>query len=128
MYQEYKEVAEFRLIYIKEAHAADGRRPVPYAKQLNITEHDDYQERCTTAEMLFKDKSLTLPCLIDNMDDEVNKAYHAWPDRIFVVRSDGKLAVAADRGPWGFKPALDKAVDWLKEFKETGQEPSLPEN
>ena len=54
MYQEYKDVAEFRMVYINEAHAADGRRPVGYAKQKGITEHDNYSERCVTAEMLME--------------------------------------------------------------------------
>ena len=126
MYQEYKDVAEFRMVYINEAHASDGRRPVGYAKELGITEHDDYSERCTTAQMLIDDKSLTLPCVIDGMDNKVNKSYHAWPDRVFLIRKDGRLAVAADRGPWGFKPALDATSDWLASYKESGNEPELP--
>lgn len=126
-FQAYRDVAEFRLVYIKEAHAADGRSPVAYAKEMGITEHDDIKERCTTAQKLIDDKSLTLPFLVDDMEDSVNKAYQAWPDRIFVVRTDGKLAVAASRGPFGFKPALEQTIEWLKQFKETGAEPALPE-
>ena len=126
MYQDYKNVAEFRMVYINEAHAADGRNPVKYAKEKGITEHDDYAERCVTAQMLIDDETLTIPCLIDRMDNKVNKAYSAWPDRIFLVRTDGKLAVAADRGPWGFKPGLTESNEWLKKFSDTGSEPELP--
>lgn len=126
MYQDYKDVAEFRMVYINEAHAADGRRPVGYAKEKGITEHDDYSERCTTAQMLMDDKTLTIPCLIDGMDNKVNQAYQAWPDRIFLVRTDGRLAVAADRGPWGFKPGLDATKQWLRKFSESGIEPEIP--
>ena len=36
MYQKYKEVAEFRMIYIREAHAVDGARPSGIGRQLNI--------------------------------------------------------------------------------------------
>lgn len=114
------------MVYINEAHAADGRRPVGYAKEKGITEHDDYEERCTTAQMLIDDETLTIPCLIDGMDNKVNKSYSAWPDRIFLVRTDGKLAVAANRGPWGFKPGLTASNDWLKEFSDSGKEPELP--
>ena len=125
MYQDYKDVAEFRMVYINEAHAADGRNPVGYAKEKGITEHDDYEERCVTAQMLMDDETLTIPCLIDGMDNKVNQAYSAWPDRIFLVRTDGKLAVAADRGPWGFKPGLNASIEWLKEFSESGEELEL---
>lgn len=126
MYQDFKDVAEFRMVYINEAHASDGRRPVGYAKEKGITEHDNYEERCTTAQMLIDDETLTIPCLIDGMDNKVNQSYSAWPDRIFLVRTDGKLAVAADRGPRGFKPGLDASVNWLKKFKASGTEPELP--
>lgn len=125
MYQEFKDIAEFRLVYIREAHAADSNWSVPYAKEKGITEHDNYAERCATAEMLLDDESLTIPCLIDSMDDAVNKAYRAWPDRVFIIRTDGRLAVAADQGPRGFEPGLNAAREWLETFKRDGAEPPL---
>ncbi|MEZ6096415.1 MAG: deiodinase-like protein, partial [Pirellulaceae bacterium] len=120
MYQTYKDLVEFRLIYIQEAHAADGRRPVDYAEEKNILEHKSYDDRCVTADMLYDEKRLTIPCLIDDMENTVNEAYQAHPDRIFLVRTDGKLAVAAAKGPFGFKPALDEVEDWLSEYKTDG--------
>ena len=128
MYQQYKNIAEFRLVYITEAHAADSNRSVGYAVEKGIKQHTNYAERCTTAEMLMNDKSLTMPTLIDGMDNAVNKAYSAHPDRVFLVRSDGKLAVAASRGPWGFAPALKQTEEWLANFKKTGKEPNLPDS
>lgn len=126
MYEDYQDVVDFYLVYIKEAHAADGVWPVPYAKELGITEHANFGERCQVAEKLFADKKLTIPCLVDGMKDEANKAYKAWPDRIFVIRTDGRLAVAAKRGPFGFKPALEQTGEWLAELRKTGREPPLP--
>jgi Iodothyronine deiodinase len=125
MFQDYRDIAEFRLIYIREAHAADGDWPMPLAKEKGILEHTDYEARCTTAKMLLDDKSLTIPTLIDGMDNKVNETWQAWPDRIFLVRSDGRLAVAAGPGPSGFAPALDKTADWLKSYRESGTEPEL---
>lgn len=43
-------------------------------------------------------KKITIPCIIDKMDNQASEAYSAWPDRIFVVRSDGSLAIAAGHG------------------------------
>ena len=126
MYQTYKDIAEVYIVYISEAHAVDDSWPVPYAKDLGIKEHTTYGERCGVADKLTKDKKLTIPCLIDGMDNAVEKRYKGWPDRVFVVRTDGKLAVAADRGPWGFLPGLEAAKTWLAEFKKTGKEPALP--
>ncbi len=128
LFKDYHDIAEFRLVYINEAHAADGRRPVEYAKELGITEHTSYGERCEVASKLLDDKSLTIPTVIDGMDNKVNKAYSAWPDRIFLVGKDGRLAIAADRGPFGYVPALEKTAAWLKEYREKGVEPALPDD
>ena len=111
MYQDYKNVAEFRMVYINEAHAADGRRPVNYAKEKGITEHDNYEERCTTAQMLLDDESLTIPCLIDGMDNKVNQAYSAAPDRLYLIDADGNIAYKGGPGPRGFNPGeLEDAI------------------
>ena len=125
MYDSYRDVAEFRIVYINEAHAEDSEWAVPYAAEKKISEHDNYKERCSSAELLMNDKSLTIPMIIDEMDNEVNLAYSGWPDRVFVVRTDGKLAVAGKEGPFGFVPALKEAEAWLSELKKTGSEPEL---
>lgn len=126
MYRKYKDIADFYIVYVSEAHAANDRRPVGYATELGITEHVSHTERCAVAERLVKEKKLTIPCLIDGMDNKVADAYKGHPDRLFLVRKDGKLGVAGKRGPFGFAPALEEAVTWLAEFKKTGKEPELP--
>lgn len=116
------------MVYIREAHAEDGRAPVPYARELGIREHKNLTQRCETAQRLIDDKKLTLPCLIDDMKDTANKGYSAWPDRVFIIRKDGRIAVAAERGPWGFEGGLRAAREWLAAFKKDGTEPPLPES
>ena len=128
MYNDFKDVADFRMVYIREAHAADGPRPMGAGRSLGIKEHKNYNERCQTAEMLINDKSLTMPMLIDNMNNSVNLAYLAHPDRVFLVRTDGRLAVAAERGPWGFAPGLEATEKWLSKFKQSGVEPPLSQD
>jgi hypothetical protein len=39
------------------------------------------------------------------MDNKLNSDYSAWPDRIYVIDADGKVAYKADPGPRGFRPA-----------------------
>jgi len=34
----------------------------------------------------------------------VEKAYAAWPDRLYVVDNKGKIAYKSGKGPGGFKP------------------------
>jgi hypothetical protein len=126
MYQDYRDIADFYIVYIREAHASDGDWPVPYAKEKGIKEHTSFGERCTVADALVKDKKLTIPFLVDDMENTTGKAYKAWPDRVYLVRTDGRLAVAGERGPRGFVPSLRDARNWLAEFKRLGKEPDLP--
>ena len=118
MYQEFQDVAEFRIVYIREAHAVDSNRPSPPARDKNIFEHEDFHQRCQTAEMLIQDNEMTIPCLIDSMDNKTDKAYSAKPDRAFLVDGKGKLAIAGARGPTGFGPALDDIEQWLSNFRK----------
>lgn len=128
MYQEYKDIAEFRIVYIREAHAIDSIRPTEFAQHKGIFEAKDFGQRCTTAEVMMKETEVSIPFIIDNMDNQVASAYQALPDRIFVVRKDGRLAVAAGRGPRGFVPALKDTRTWLGQYRTTGEEPELSAN
>lgn len=42
---------------------------------------------------------------VDEMDDAVNRAYAAWPTRLYLVGLDGKVVYAGGLGPYDFKPA-----------------------
>ena len=127
LYLTYKDLAEFYLIYIREAHAADGKRPVPFATEQGIKEHTTYGERCAVANKLIGEKKLTIPCLIDDMNNTASSAYSGHPDRVFLVRKDGKLGISGQRGPRGFAPGLKDSQRWLAQYKESGTEPSLEE-
>ena len=127
LYNEFKDIAEFRLIYIREAHALDSDRPNHVARNLDISEHVNFGDRCETAQRLIDDNELTIPTLIDDIENSTDQAYSAKPDRIFLVRTDGRLAVAGDKGPKGFEPALDDVRAWLIGVSVTGEEPPLTE-
>ena len=45
-----------------------------------------------------------IPALIDDLDDAVNDAYQAWPDRLFLVGHNGKVVYKGGPGPFGFDP------------------------
>ena len=116
------------VVYVREAHAADSSRPVPYAKELNINEPKSYGERCTVAERLVKEGKLTIPCLIDGMDNAVNDLYKGHPTRIFLIRKNGRLGVAGSPGPFGLLPSIEATKEWLKEYRVTGKEPEIVKN
>ena len=122
----YGDAAEFYVVYIKEAHAADGDRPVPIPGEEPIYEPKSLVERKAVAKKCVAKLNLKMPCLVDAMDNATGSAYGAWPDRIFVVDMEGKIAVRADRGPWGFKPGVDETAKWLaKQFPDRASSSSV---
>ena len=44
---------------------------------------------------------LTIPMVIDDMENSVSKAYNAMPDRLFILGGDGNVAYRGNRGPRG---------------------------
>ncbi|RMD95639.1 MAG: hypothetical protein D6814_12940 [Calditrichaeota bacterium] len=56
------------------------------------------------------------------MDNRVSQAYAALPDRLYVIGKDGRIVIAAKRGPNGFKPALKKTWKWLKKYRRSVQD------
>jgi hypothetical protein len=45
---------------------------------------------------------MTMPLLVDEMDDRVGHAYSGMPDRLYVISRDGRVVYKGGRGPFGF--------------------------
>ena len=96
---------QFYVVYITEAHAVDGRSPIPLGvgprrgtseTSRNVSESP---EVCT-AKMEIKE----IPTLIDGMNNTVGAAYQGHPDRLYLVGTDGNIAYKGGPGPFGFLP------------------------
>ena len=51
-----------------------------------------------------------LPAIVDEADDRVEQAYTGWPDRLYVIDIDGRIAYKSAAGPFGFKPSEVEAT------------------
>ena len=52
-----------------------------------------------------------MPALVDDMEDTANRAYDAYPDRLYLVGKDGRIAYRGGPGPFGFDPdELEEAI------------------
>ena len=51
--------------------------------------------------------------LVDEMDNAAEEAYAAWPERLYIIGTDGSVAYKGGVGPFGFK--LDEVESWLEE-------------
>jgi hypothetical protein len=91
-------------MYIREAHPTDGW--ALKKNKFNITDPKSLQERRDVAKEFAKQLGVTLPILVDTLDDQVERAYAGWPDRIYVIDAAGKVALKAAPGPSGFSPGV----------------------
>ena len=108
MYEAHKDQVAFYLVYIREAHPIDGQLPMEFGM---IEDPITIQERTKVAKRCVAGMELSMPALVDKMDDAVNMAYHGWPERLYLVGKDGKVAYAGGPGPFGFEPdELDAAI------------------
>lgn len=72
---------------------------------MKIDQPKTHARRDEVAGQCAKDLELSIPMLVDDMQDTVADAYHAMPDRLFIVGADAKIAYRGDRGPRGFDVA-----------------------
>ncbi len=105
MSKKYAGLAQFLIIYIKEAHPADDW-PMRVNKRLKFIKDPTNQfERFQVATTCVSDLKISIPCLIDDMTNGTAAAYKGHPDRLYVVGKDGKIAFHGAPGAKGFKPA-----------------------
>jgi len=96
-----EEVA-FTLVYIREAHANDewpspSSRDQPQGKVIDVPSHNTISERIGLAKMMKEEMEIDskVEVLVDNMEDEFNKEFAAWPIRYFIAK-DGRLLHKSD--------------------------------
>jgi hypothetical protein len=103
----------FLFVYIREAHPTDEWQLDDNVKEgVLFAQATTHGERKTVATACRKALELTMPVIVDEIDDRVDNAWAGWPERIFVVDPAGRVAYAAKQGPWGFKP--DELRAWLE--------------
>ena len=105
MYEAFADRATFRIVYIAEAHSEDGWQTASNREEgVIIRQHQTLAERRTAACRCARELSLTIPMLLDGMDDAAHRAFSAWPERIYIVGQSGRIAYRGGHGPFDFDP------------------------
>jgi hypothetical protein len=100
LYAGYKDRAHIYVVYIREAH------PNTPGNKFQIPQPRTLEERQKVAADFAAALKLSIPVLVDPLDDPAGKAYAGWPDRVYVVDAEGKIALKGGVGPGGFLPAV----------------------
>jgi len=60
------------------------------------------EERAEAAQFCTAALDVSLPTILDKIDDRVANAYAAFPDRIYIIGADGRVSYKGRPGPAGF--------------------------
>jgi peroxiredoxin len=111
LYDEYKNQAAFLVVYILEAHPSDV-----WQMESNIRDHvvfaspKDEDERQFVAGTCVRKLGIKFPAVVDRFSNSTETAYTGWPDRMYLIDGQGKVAYKSRPGPFGFKPEQLRAA------------------
>src|SRR3954452_1574306 len=100
--------------------ASNDRAGIAVAQPATFDARTEVAARCCS------NLQVTMPLLVDTLDDRVGRAYSGMPDRLYVIGRDGRVVYKGGRGPFGFKPGeMEQAlVLHLLDLAEPAASPS----
>lgn len=98
--------------------SSNDRDGVSFAQPTTDAERREVASKCCAV------LHMTIPTVVDHVDDRVGHAYSGMPDRLYLIDREGKVAYKGGRGPFGFKPGeLEQQIAMmLAEDKSTATE------
>ncbi len=72
------------------------------------------EERQSVAGSCVRKLGIKFPAVVDGIENTTETAYTGWPDRLYLIDRDGRIAYKSKPGPFGFHPEdLEKALKQL---------------
>lgn len=106
IHKRFGDRAEFVAVYIKEAHPSDGWKSGGNERVgIRIKQASLFEDRVKAAAECCGALELTIPMVVDGIDNRVGEAYSGFPDRLYVIDREGKIDFKSGRGPFGFIPS-----------------------
>jgi len=95
----------FFVVYIYEAHARDAWQVGANRRdQVLIETPKSFDERLEVATSCVRKLGIEFPALVDDIRNSTEAAYTGWPDRLYLIDREGRVAYKSGPGPWGFRP------------------------
>ena len=60
------------------------------------------EERAEVAGSCVRKLGIQIPAVLDEFGNSTEKNYTAWPDRMYLIDREGKVAYKSKPGPFGF--------------------------
>ncbi len=114
---------------MREAHPTSGWRIASNDKAgVTFDQPTTDAERVEVASQCCAALKMTIPLVVDKIDDHVGHLYSGMPDRLYFIDRAGKVAYKGGRGPFGFKPGeLEQQIAvYLAEERAMAQRFPMP--
>jgi hypothetical protein len=111
----YRQQVDFYCIYIQEAHPQNGWQVEANIEQdILYDQPETIEAREEIAQVCALRLSFTMPMLLDDMTNQVDRLYNALPERLYLIGADGRVVFKTVAGSVGFDPeAWLAAIDAL---------------
>jgi Iodothyronine deiodinase len=108
------------VVYIEEAHPVDAWQDETNIKdRIFLDSTRTLSERCTAASTCVSNLGIEFPAVVDDLANTTERAYTAWPDRLYVIDRHGLVAYKSKPGPYGFYP--EEVARTLQQLVPTAQ-------
>ena len=93
------------MVYITEAHPSDVWQMQSNIKdQVVFASPKNEEERAYVAGACVRKLGIKFPAVVDEFGNSTERAYTGWPDRIYLIDANGRIAYKSEPGPFGFEP------------------------
>jgi peroxiredoxin len=104
LYDQYGSRVAFLVVYIIEAHPSDVWQMESNIKdKIVFATPKNQEERALIAGACVRKLGIRFPAVLDEFGNSTEKAYTGWPDRIYLIDQNGRVAYKSRPGPFGFK-------------------------
>jgi type I thyroxine 5'-deiodinase len=99
------------VVYITEAHPSDVWQMESNVKdKVVFASPRSEQEREFVAGACVRKLGIEIPAVLDEFGNSTETAYTGWPDRLYLIDAQGRVAYKSKPGPFGFKSDELKAA------------------
>ena len=113
MHRRFSDRVAFFVVYIREAHPTNEWQVEDNEREgVLFTQPTTLAARTEVAATCALRLTLSIPTLVDDLDNLTDLKYYALPDRLYLIGRDGRVAYRGAPGPFGFVAAeLEQAIE-----------------
>ncbi len=103
--KKYSDTVNFVIVYIKEAHPEDEWQMEDNEESGVIySQPKSTEERRELARAFIDQMDVETETLLDDIDNTAMACYAAWPERLYIIGTDGRIIYKGGMGPFYFDP------------------------